>query len=143
MELAARAVARRFGLSGLHGLDFIRDRRGEVFLLEINPRATQTSYLAFGSGRDPLSGLVEAASGTPCRARVPCTVNPLIALFPQELSRNPASPYLKTAFHDIPWDDPDLLRAWLAVTPPRPARKEVVMQPQARSRVYELETLAS
>lgn len=143
MELAAHAVARRFGLSGLHGLDFIRDTRGEVFLLEINPRATQTAYLAFGAGRDPLSGLVEAASGATCRARVATTANPLIALFPQEWSRNPASPYLKSAFHDIPWDDPDLLRAWLAVTPPSPAREEIVMHPQTRSRVYSVETLAS
>lgn len=143
MEMAARAIARRFGLSGLHGLDFIRTARGELFLLEINPRATQTSYLAFGPGRDPISGLVEAASGAVCAARMASTSNHLIALFPQEWSRNPASPYLKTAFHDIPWDDPDLLRAWLAVTPPGLAQKETVMHPQPRSRVYGLETLAS
>ena len=143
MEAAARSIARRFNLSGLHGLDFISTPQGEVFLLEINPRATQTSYLAFGHGRDPLSGLVEAASGTRCRARTPSTANRLIALFPQEWSRNPASPYLKTAFHDIPWDDPDLLRAWLAVTSPAPARKEAGMHPPQRSRVYGLETIAS
>jgi hypothetical protein len=143
MEIAARAVARRFSLSGLHGLDFIRTTRGEVFLLEINPRATQTSYLAFGRGRDPLSGLVEAASGATCHARAASSDNPLIALFPQEWSRNPASPYLKSAFHDIPWDDPDLLRAWLAVTPPAPAREEAAVHPQARSRVYSMETRAS
>ena len=143
METAARAIARRFHLSGLHGLDFISTTRGEVFLLEINPRATQTSYLAFGRGRDPLSGLVEAASGAHCRARAASTSNHLIALFPQEWARNPASPYLKSAFHDIPWDDPDLLRAWLAVTPHGPARKEAVMHPPMRSRVYGLETIPS
>lgn len=143
MEGAARAVARRFGLSGLHGLDFIRTAQGKLYLLEINPRATQTSYLAFGAGRDPLGGLIEAASGTSCSPRMAPTANQLIALFPQEWSRNPASPYLKSAFHDIPWDDPDVLRAWLAVTSPAPARKEVVMHPQTRSRVYSMETLAS
>ncbi len=143
MDEAACAVARRFGLSGLHGLDFMRNAQGKLFLVEINPRATQTSYLAFGKGRDPLCGLVQAASGKNCRPRTASSNNPLVALFPQEWSRNPASPYLKTAFHDIPWDDPDLLRAWLAVTPPAPARPESVIHPPARSRVYGLETLAS
>ena len=38
---ATRLIAQHFGLSGLHGLDFIRDEAGHVHLLEINPRATQ------------------------------------------------------------------------------------------------------
>jgi ATP-grasp domain len=143
MDAAARAIARRFKLSGLHGLDFIRNAEGRAFLLEINPRATQTSYLAFGPGRDPVCGLVEGASGAYCRARPPTTANHLIALFPQEWSRNPWSPYLKAAFHDIPWDDPDLLRAWLAATPPAAARKNESMHLSAKSRVYGLETILS
>ena len=75
MEAAARAIARRFDLSGLHGLDFIRNAQGKAYLLEINPRATQTSYLAFGPGRDLLAGLLERASGAHCRARTPATAN--------------------------------------------------------------------
>ena len=143
MEAAARAIARRFHLSGLHGLDFIRDAEGKAFLLEINPRATQTSYLAFGQGRDLLAGLLERASGANCRARPPATANHVIALFPQEWARDPSSPYLKSAFHDIPWDDPDLLRAWLAVTPPHRPRGEQEMQLPAKKRVYGMETIAS
>jgi hypothetical protein len=143
MEAAARAIAHRFHLSGLHGLDFIRNADGKVFLLEINPRATQTSYLAFGPGRDLLSGLIEAASGERCRARIPVTDNHLVALFPQEWARDPSSPYLKAAFHDIPWDDPDLLRAWLAITPRGPARKTAALHPSAKKRVYGLETIPS
>jgi len=143
MEAAARAIAHRFHLSGLHGLDFIRNADGKMFLLEINPRSTQTSYLAFGPGRDLLAGLLEGASGERYRARMPATANHLVALFPQEWARDPSSPYLKAAFHDIPWDDPDLLRAWLAVTPPRYARCATPMHLAAKKRVYGLETIPS
>ena len=143
MEAAARAIAHRFHLSGLHGLDFIRNADGQVFLLEINPRATQTSYLAFGPGRDLLAGLVAGASGERVRARMPMTANHTVALFPQEWARDPSSPWLKSAFHDIPWDDPDLLRAWLAVTPARAGRKSGPAHLSPGKRVYWAETQRS
>jgi hypothetical protein len=122
MEGAARAVARRFALSGLHGLDFIRDANGRVHLLEINPRATQTSYLALGHGHDLLADLVASASGRRHAPRLPTTTNNLIALFPQEWARDSASPYLKSAYHDIPWEDPGLLRACIASSRPQGRR---------------------
>jgi hypothetical protein len=34
-----------------------------------------------------------------------------IALFPQEWLRDPKSPHLASAYHDVPWDDPALLHA--------------------------------
>ena len=37
----------------------------------------------------------------------------LIAMFPNEDLRDPNSPYFKTAYHDIPTDDPELLQALL------------------------------
>ncbi|MEI9886227.1 MAG: ATP-grasp domain-containing protein [Rhizomicrobium sp.] len=37
MEVAAIKIAERFGLSGLHGLDFVRDSSGRPHLVEINP----------------------------------------------------------------------------------------------------------
>src|SRR5205807_4068649 len=52
LEAATAKIARRFGLSGIHGMDFIRDAEGAAHLIEINPRATQGSTLAFGPGRD-------------------------------------------------------------------------------------------
>jgi hypothetical protein len=122
MEGAARAVARRFSLSGLHGLDFIRDAAGRVHLLEINPRCTQTSYLALGHGHDLLAGLLASASGRRHLPRIPTTTNNLIALFPQEWARDSASPYLKSAYHDIPWEDPGLLRACIASSRPQGLR---------------------
>lgn len=111
MEAAAAKLARRFGLSGLHGLDFIRDGAGKVHLLEINPRATQTAALAFGDGGDLVAALSARIAGRPSRARRPVIEADTVALFPQEWRRDPASPYLSMAHHDVPWDDPGLLRA--------------------------------
>jgi len=103
MSDTARRVAARFGLSGLHGLDFIRDEEGRRHLLEINPRATQTSHLALGPATDLPAALLGAIGAT--RPRPAVTSSELIALFPKERLRDPHSPYLKTAYHDMPWND--------------------------------------
>jgi hypothetical protein len=120
MELAALRLAERFGLSGLHGLDFIRDPDGRVHLIEINPRATPTSALALGPGRDPTAALAASVSPSIQGARPAPTDNPVIALFPQEWRRNPDSDWLRTAHLDVPWDDPAVLRACLEPGEPAP-----------------------
>jgi hypothetical protein len=113
MEHASRTVAEHFGLSGLHGLDFIRDRDGLVHLLEINPRGTQGGTLAFGPGRDLPASLAGAAFGSVTGMR-PAIANDTVVLFPREWRRAPSSEWLKTGHHDVPWDDPAVLRASLA-----------------------------
>jgi hypothetical protein len=108
MEDSARKIAARFGLSGLYGLDYMRDRDGRVFLLEINPRATPTSHLALG--RDLVAALLRAA-GQPTPDRPAVTEKNHIALFPQEIQRDPASPHLASGYHDLPVADPGLATA--------------------------------
>ena len=108
MAAAAEAVARAFNLSGLFGLDYIRDGRGQVHLLEMNRRATPTMHLALG--QDLTAGLLKAA-GFAASFRPPVTDKKLIALFPREWMRDPASPWLTRAYHDVPWDDPEVFRA--------------------------------
>jgi hypothetical protein len=39
------------------------------------------------------------------------TDNDTITLFPQEWMRDPASPFLTSGYHDVPWEEPELLRA--------------------------------
>lgn len=114
MAEAARKLARRFRLSGLHGLDFVRDASGAVHLLEINPRSPQTAALALGEGRDLVAALAARAIGARPVPRTQVIANDLIALFPQEWRRDPSCPHLAAAHHDVPWDDPALLRACLA-----------------------------
>jgi hypothetical protein len=101
MEEACRRIARRFGLSGFIGLDFMREETGAAHLIEVNPRATQICHLALGAD------LAAAFLGQPARPAV--TDQPLIALFPQAQRLDPKG-VLASAFWDLPWDDPHLLR---------------------------------
>jgi len=118
MERASRIVAKHFDLSGLHGLDFIRDADGRVHLLEINPRGTQGGTLAFGPGRDLPAALATAAFGDVSGMRN-AIASDTVVLFPREWRRSPDSEWLKKGHHDIPWDDPGVFRAVLATAPKR------------------------
>ncbi len=104
MADAARRIAARFGLSGLYGLDYMRGPDGRTLLLEINPRATPTAHLALGPDHDLAAALLTAA-GHPMPDRPAVTRQSRIALFPQEWRRDPASPHLAAAFHDLPQGD--------------------------------------
>jgi biotin carboxylase len=100
---AAEKLASRLGLSGLHGLDFIIEKRtGEAHLIEINPRATPICHLALGAGRNLPSALFASLSGQPPRNGASATDCDIIALFPQEWQRDPASVYLRCGYHDVP-----------------------------------------
>lgn len=115
MQAAAATVAKTFDLSGLVGLDYIRDAAGHVHLLEMNARAVPTSHLALA---DDLAFALLAAAGLNAAPRASATDRTDIALFPREWLRDPASPWLKTAFHDVPWDDPAVVRACAEAAPP-------------------------
>jgi hypothetical protein len=113
MDEAARRIAARFGLSGLHGLDFVRDTNGAPWLIESNPRATPTSHLALGTD---LVASLAARLGAAVAPRPAATQRDLVALFPQEWARNADSRHLHGAHNDVPWDDPALVRALVAET---------------------------
>jgi hypothetical protein len=124
MLAAARSVCRRLELSGLHGLDFIIDDQRIPRLIEINMRATQTGHLALGAGRDLAAAFFAALTGEPATPRRSIINQPEIALFPQEWRRDRLSPFLSSAFHDLPREDPELARYYgFSVRPePAPAR---------------------
>jgi ATP-grasp in the biosynthetic pathway with Ter operon len=112
MSVAAERMVRRLGLSGIHGFDFmVEAHTGNAHLIEINPRATQVGHLALGAGRDLPAALYSALSGEPLRPAKKLTENDTITLFPQEWLREPASPFLTSGYHDVPWEEPELLRA--------------------------------
>jgi hypothetical protein len=114
MAVSARAIAREFHLSGLFGLDYMRDRQGDVHLLEINPRATPSAHLML---KQDLPAALLRAAGLPSHTRAPVTGKNEIAIFPREWLRDPASPWLKKAHHDVPWDDPEVVRACVRAAP--------------------------
>lgn len=114
MSAAAEKMVRRLNLSGIHGFDFMLEASaGHAHLIEINPRATQVGHLALGAGRDLPAALYSTVSGEPFRGAPKVTEGDTIALFPQEWMRDPASPFLTSAYHDVPWEEPELLRACL------------------------------
>ncbi len=112
MSTAAESLVRQLNLSGLHGFDFMLEAdTGNAHLIEINPRATQVGHLTLGPGHDLPAALYAALSGDAIRTAPRLTDNDTIALFPQEWTRDPASPFLQSGYHDVPWGEPELLRA--------------------------------
>ena len=112
MTEAAEKLVRRLNLSGLCGLDFMLEAgTRNAYLIEINPRCTQVGHLALGPGRDIAAALRAAVSEEKVEKTLSVTEKDTIALFPQEWLRDSASPYLRTAYHDVPWDEPELIRA--------------------------------
>jgi len=112
MTEAAEKLVRRLNLSGLCGLDFMLEAgTRNAYLIEINPRCTQVGHLALGPGRDIAAALRAAVSEEKVEETLSVTEKDTIALFPQEWLRDSASPYLRTAYHDVPWDEPELIRA--------------------------------
>jgi hypothetical protein len=111
MNLAAEKMVRRLNLSGFHGFDFMLEKAtGNAYLIEINPRTTQVGHLALGPGRDLPAALFAAIEGCELSVDESLTDKDTIALFPQEWLRDPCSPYLRCAYHDVPWDEPELVR---------------------------------
>jgi len=115
MSAAAAKLAQRLNLSGFHGMDFILESRtNHAHLIEMNLRATQVGHLALGPGRDLPAALFAAVTGRQIQPAPPVTDKDTIALFPQEWLQKPSSKYLRDAFHDFPWEEPEFILACLA-----------------------------
>jgi len=113
MLAAAEKIAAKFQLTGLFGLDFILESStGAAYLLEMNARSTQTCHLNFGPGRNPVRALAGRLSGGRSENPSPAEIanRDTIALFPAEWKRDPGSPYMASAYHDVPWEEPGLVR---------------------------------
>ncbi|MGA2794538.1 MAG: ATP-grasp domain-containing protein [Roseiarcus sp.] len=108
---AARSIARHLQLSGLCGFDFVLDDdKKQAKLIEINPRATQIDHLSWGAGNSLPSALRRALSGQTIEAGIAAEPPGEIALFPQEWQRDPHSQFLSSAFHDVPYEEPELIK---------------------------------
>jgi ATP-grasp domain len=112
MTAAGEKIARRLKLSGLYGFDFMLETATRnAYLIEMNPRSTQVGHLTLGPGRDIPAAVFSAVSGRIIQVSPAITEKDTIALFPQEWLRDSASPYLHSAYHDVPWEEPELIRA--------------------------------
>jgi ATP-grasp domain len=112
ISTAVEKVVRRMGLSGLCGFDFMLEAStGNAYLIEINPRSTQVGHITLGAGLDLPAALYGAVSGQPGQVSSRVTENDTIALFPHEWARDPQSEFLRTGYHDVPWNVPELVHA--------------------------------
>jgi hypothetical protein len=112
MCAAVEKMVRRLNLSGLYGFDFmLEEQTEEAYLIEINPRSTQVGHLTLGPGRDLPAALYAAVTSKVMQEAPKVTENNTIALFPQEWLRNPTSSFLRSGYHDVPWQEPALVRA--------------------------------
>lgn len=110
MADTANRLVHQFSISGLWGLDFILEAgTGNAYLIEINPRATPVCHLPLGAGQDLPVALYTQLTGRPPTTPVTNIHHDVIAMFPGEWRRDAASPYLYSAYHDIPWDEPELI----------------------------------
>jgi ATP-grasp domain len=111
MTAFSRILARRLGITGFLGFDFIIDPEGRPWLLEVNPRITPICHIVYGVD---LIGALYARLADACVPRFRAPVGQAeIALFPHELLRDSSSKRLQTCFHDVPWGEPALVRACL------------------------------
>lgn len=116
MMSAAEKIARRLGLSGVFGLDFvIEERTGEAYLIEMNPRCTPLCHLRMGAGHDMVEALRAQLTGQPLRETSPLTENRVIAYYPQGRK----SELLSSSFLDVPREEPELVQELLNPWPDR------------------------
>jgi hypothetical protein len=116
------------------GFDFIIDDVSkDAMLIEINPQATQINHLHWGSGVNLPTALRRALDGQVCASASNLAPQPAeVALFPQEWLRDPTSPYLAGAFHDVPYEEPELIKFY-GCEPPSGAAAEFAAAGRADS----------
>lgn len=112
---AAATMVRRLGLSGLCGFDFMAEySTGRTYLIEVNPRATQTCHLPCGIPNNPIPALVAAFTGKAASPQRRLTGPGMIALFPLAWSSGVSKEVLASTYCDVPWTEPRLVEAGLA-----------------------------
>ena len=111
VDAAGRIVA-ALGLSGMVGFDFmIEAASGAAYLIEMNPRNTPICAVRLGEGRDLAEALVARIANRPRRQRPPRTSRDIVVFFPDTWREDPANQFLYSEYHDVPWEQPELVRA--------------------------------
>lgn len=116
MADSARRLVAALGCSGFVSFDFIIDQGGRPILIEMNPRPVGSMHLGRLFGHDLGRAFLEGKAISGDEAAPPSRIR-AVALFPKELERDHTGSYLEgrgEVHHDVPYDDPDVLAAYLA-----------------------------
>ena len=115
MLQAAQALAAKLRLSGMHGLDFMLEfETNAAYLIELNPRCAMPCHLRTHSGRDLIGALTaELTGGFFPPSGEALHPGDLVCYFPQAWLAHAADGALRTAYHDVPWSEPRLVKELL------------------------------
>jgi hypothetical protein len=117
MEQTSKQLVGKLGISGLCGFDFMIDETSkQAFLIEMNARATQICHLASGPTEDMVGALFYKLTGQFRRGALRVPRGEDIAMFPQAWVDDPQSEFIRSGYHDVPWEEPDLVRACLKLS---------------------------
>lgn len=148
----ARKIARRLGLSGFLGFDFmIENGTGAAHLIEMNPRCTTPVPISLGEGRDLIAALCSRFAAQSVLDRSPATTKDLIAYFPKNWGVADGSKVLITedTYYDVPQGEPSLVQDLLCPWIPRSPLGRLVdalrkrLAQESLPRTYMFETMPS
>jgi predicted ATP-grasp superfamily ATP-dependent carboligase len=111
-------LVRGFGMTGLFASEFVVHRdTGKAYLLEINRRLTPGMHVGTRVNVDLCVALYSAAHGIASTTRREMDPGDewINVHFPQEWLRDPESSFLRDYPVDVPWDEPELIKAMLAM----------------------------
>jgi len=117
MREATKTLVAALGCSGFVAFDFIVASDDKAYLIEMNARPIACGHLGRPYGHDIYGAMFDNLCQTPHAPAIPIDPPQTIALFPNELDRDPESPLLDgraDVFHDVPWDDPGVVNAYAA-----------------------------
>ncbi|HEY2865145.1 MAG TPA: ATP-grasp domain-containing protein [Casimicrobiaceae bacterium] len=115
--VATATLCAAFGLSGFCNAQFVLDENGDAYLLEINRRIVTHMHTGERVGADLAVAMARQLRGLPPEppAQRASADGPSVAIFPRELFRDPSSRWLRDCPSDVPWDEPELIRAMMAM----------------------------
>ena len=118
LQDSAPSLYQAFGITGIFAPEYIvHERTGVPYLVEINRRITpgthRGGFINVGAG----AALFAAVEGVPSksRSRLDDGEERIFVSFPHEWLRDPQSEYLRNYPVDVPWDEPELIEAMLAM----------------------------
>jgi len=107
-----------FGMAGSFVVEFrIDERTQDAHLVEINRRISPVTHLGAMRNVDFCAALYAAVNGTTSTSRADLSEGEegIAVFFPGEWLRDPESRYLRDYPVDVPWDEPELIEALLAL----------------------------
>ena len=105
-------------MSGHFVVEFrVDERTQEVHLIEINRRISPATHLGAARNVDLCAALHATVEGTASTSRDDLAEGEegFTVYFPGEWLRDPQSRYLRDYPVDVPWDEPELIEAMLAL----------------------------